>query len=172
MKFRILTNTEIDIAYDIVKQRFTYLEAKGINQYPFPFPARVNYIENHYQKENYGYFNNLQLLGIVTLSKRNKLSDWDSKDSNTTFLWVSALYTNPIYKNNNFGYEILCEVQKVAIANNIQTLLLDCYKDGNFLENYYSDYGFSKVSEKMFKYPGRQFTACLMKLDIEGYGKR
>lgn len=38
---------------------------------------------------------------------------------------------------------------------------LDCNIDGNFLENYYREYGFKKIKEQFFEYPQIEFNAAL-----------
>ena len=80
-------------------------------------------------------------------------------------MWISSLYINPEYKNSNWGYTLLDFTIEHISLQKVKNIYLDCNIDGNFLENYYIRYGFTKLSEKYFKFPKIQFNASLMILN-------
>jgi len=163
MEFRLVQEEEIDKAYSIIEDRYQFLKQKGIDQYPCPYPLKDTFSSNVCNGKVYAIIDLNYILSIVTLQKMNSQSDWNYS-SNQPFYWITAFFTNISFKGRDLGALTLNEVCSLAQKMEIPNLLLDCYKDGNFLEDYYLKYGFRKIDEKLFKYPGRQFWACLMKL--------
>lgn len=167
MILRVIKSTEIELAYKIIENRFQFLQRKNIDQYPYPFPPKEVYREKCKYNNNYGFFDNDTLLGIVTLTINEKKDGWGLNHSDKDYLWLSHLYTDIKFSGNNYSYKILDYIQNIALEQNINYLLLDCYKDGNFLEKFYTIYGFKKIDEKEFIFPGRKFNGCLMELSIK-----
>ena len=161
MTFRQLYNDEVDQAYTIIEKRFQFLKKKGIGQYPFPYPERSVYEQRQIEGLNYCLEEEGEILAIVTLEKNKTLYDWDAIVSED-FFWLSTLYTRVDKSGQGLGVKMLEAIKKYCSKNDMDTLLLDCYKDGNYLEDYYTQQGFFKVREKAFHYPGRVFNACLM----------
>ena len=161
MTFRKLETSEISAAYSIIEERFQFIKKKGINQYPFPFPERSVYEERQDKGMNYCLVENWEILAIATLEMNRSLDDWDMV-VDEDFFWLSTLNTRVDKSGQGLGLKMLDAIKEYSSENGVETILLDCYKDGDYLEGYYSRNGFQKIREKAFHYPGRIFNACLM----------
>jgi GNAT superfamily N-acetyltransferase len=89
------------------------------------------------------------LYSIATLEKNKKADGWDKRCEGDYF-WLSAFYTNPDYAGKRIGLRMLDEIRDYSHRQNISTVMLDCFKDGGFLEDYYLKYGFKKIDENVF----------------------
>lgn len=162
--FGPLERKHVEIAYSIIEQRFTYLQDKGIHQYARPYPPSSLFLENQALGINYALYNGDGIAGLVTISQIDQVPGWNATDTCKNSLWLTSLYSNPANRGKGAGYRILDEVCLLGERESKQAIYLDCYKDGGFLEQYYSRFGFSAIAEKFVEYPGHSFNACLMEL--------
>ena len=65
MIFKNIENKDIEIAYSIIEDRYYELVSKGINQYPYPFPKKNDYIEQQKKNLNFGLYDNNILIGLL-----------------------------------------------------------------------------------------------------------
>lgn len=161
--FRKLPHEFVNSGYSIIEERFDWLISKGIKQYPFPFPPKETYLHHQEKGLNFGLFYDEELRGIVTLTPNVTGEGWNPKISGD-HLWISALYTK--VGCSNIGKTILNGIEEFAGINNFKHLLLDCYLDGGFLQNFYKHNGFGIIEKKLFRYGEREFEAALMIKDI------
>lgn len=166
MKFRKLNKEELDIAYNIIENRYLFLKNKGIDQYPFPFPKKNIFQQNIDNKVVYCLADDNYIYSIITLELLNEIKYWDYHN-NESFIWITAFYSNMQFSGNNIGIKTLDEVRKMCSKQKISKMLLDCFTDFNFLEPYYFKYGFKKLNEKIFTYPGRSFNASFLEFNIK-----
>lgn len=164
IKLKKINQNEIELAYSIIKERYNYLINRGIHQYPFPYPPMKDYISMQKEGSCFGLYIKKDLAGIINLSINKKDTGWNINDVN--YVCISSLFVNCKYKNQNIGHKILDNIIEYMLGFNITKFYLDCNIDSNFLEKYYTKYGFTKLKDKHFKFNTFEFNASLMYLNM------
>ncbi len=160
-KFSQLKENDLNEAYSIIEERFSFLEGKGIHQYPFPYPTKEDFIKQQRDGINFCLKEDNSLFGIVTLTENVVRGEWNYRIFNRS-LRISAFYTNIKVRGGGFGKILIENIEKYALQNSFDQLLLDCYTETGFLEGYYEDIGFKTQEKMVLSYPPRTFECALM----------
>ena len=161
-----LKASDVNLAYAILSSRIAGLIARGIDQYPGPFPPRKTFLERQKRGHNFALYNHAKPVAIVTIQENYIPPEWSECADQQSHAWVSSLFVAPDHKYRRVGHLILDAIQAHLRQRGISRIYLDCYIDSGFLEGYYSACGYQTVAKKMFVYPDRKFSAALMKKDL------
>ena len=158
--FGQLRDQDVAAAYSIIQERYDFLVCKDIDQYPYPYPPLDIYRRDQELGRNYALYRHNRMLGIISVRENECTADWSGFAVPDVFLWITSLFTSIAERGNSHGYRMLDHVVILAQRRNFPWLLLDCYKDGNFLVSYYQRYGFESLGEKRSEFSKRSFVAC------------
>ncbi len=147
IKFRVLTQSDLVVAYNIVIQSVTRLIRKQLPAWLVPYALYEN---RHVCRENYGLFLNQQLVVVVTLSASYHPPDWTEYLPETDSIWLSSLCVADRYQGQGLGLYTLMQAEAFLRDQRQQAVWLDCYYRNGFLPNYYQAHGYTWVARKEF----------------------
>jgi hypothetical protein len=166
MIFELLTPENNVNAYSILSQRINSLINNGFKQYVQPYPDFNTYSQRTILKQNWILRYEGSICGIVSLIADGMDSGWKEYYSPSNYYWISSLFVSEAWKYKKIGKILIEECVNISKKHHKEELLLDCYTDSGFLEEYYLGNKFITIGKKLFIYPGREFNAALMKREI------
>jgi len=166
LRFTLVNEKNEKQAYQLLVDRTIQLINNGSKQYVKPYPSYDVYHERTLKNENWILSDDLEIFGIVTIVKNGIGAEWKDIYCKLDHFWIASLFVSAEKKHRNIGRLLIENCIKIAKVEKINELLLDCYIDSDFLENYYMKYGFVTLVKKLFVFPNRKFNAALMKLTL------
>ncbi len=161
MTLQKLNGDLLNQGWEIIEHRFYKLREKGIDQYPSLEYLRETFEKTIVEGTPFGLVVQSKLIGMFVLTSQKIDPRWEW-DTNTPFLWLSAFFTDPSVSGQEIGAKLLLEAKRYAVQNLYESIVLDCYCDGNFLESYYQNQGFKTIKTTRFTFRERSFTAALL----------
>jgi hypothetical protein len=166
--FRHLQDEDADKAYSIICSRVQYLLSRNIRQYTEPYPPKELFLERQKEGYNFGLYDGNELTVTVCVIPNYIPDGWKEYVPQTSFAWITSLFSSEKHKGKNLGYITMEEVENYLLSQKIYLLLLDCYvDDGEYLVSYYNKINYKEVVRKEICYPAHTFTAALMAKKLE-----
>ena len=144
-EFRKLNLDEPDKGYAVLIEAYEWLNARGSNQWPKPFPLE-KYRRWHEQGLNYGYFSDGVLSNVLSLVEEID-NRWHDYMPDACVMWIRAVAGSNQHRGRGYGkLAILAAAQKLVNEKQVP-IYLHCYKGDGFLPKYYASLGFEALSE-------------------------
>lgn len=129
---------DIDIVQSILDEAAAWLQQRGINQWPSPFPRRE--IEQRFTDGLiYLAFSGRQPIGTFTLFTSDP-ETWGDQPPDALYLHGLAL--RRAYSGNELGRKLLFHAEQIARAWSKRWLRLDCWAGNEALDQFYRAAGF------------------------------
>ena len=152
ISYRKARNSEINKAFEFLKNAALYLKSKGLSQWGYwldPPEEKIDWIIDGFNKDEFYFIlNDSYIIGMFRILDKDEIYWGDNTD---LAQYIHSLVISEEYKGFRIGENILKEVIEKSKRNGYDFFRLDCNASNLKLCKYYERIGFQKVGEiKMF----------------------
>ena len=149
LSFGKIQPDELNVVLDYLRSAAETLRKKGISQWTVwlnPQQANIEWVAKGINEGEYYLISNKKSpIGIVRLSETDEIY-WGKQDSNARY--IHSLVIDEQYSGLGLGKQVIEQLIRQAIADNIPFMRLDCISTNAALCNYYELQGFKQVGQK------------------------
>ena len=147
LNYRKAKMSEMDIAFDLLKEAAEWLNEKGIDYWQVwhdPTEEYKDWIKHGFEnREFYFVEKDKKIVGMFRLKFHDEMF-WGEKNDKAGY--IHSFTTKRSLKGHGIGTQILKDIEDKLKSKSKNILRLDCGADNKKLCNYYEDYGFSEAS--------------------------
>jgi ribosomal protein S18 acetylase RimI-like enzyme len=150
-QFRRLTDDEVARGYAVIVETVAWLLAKGIDQWQRPLPRAV-YDRRQGLGQNYGLFVGGQPAVVLSLLEDDPAWWTDFPRPGRAF-WLATLATANAFRGRELAGEALQAAMADLAGRGVAYLYLDCVHGNGYLEQFYANLGFARLTRQLKTYP-------------------
>jgi len=147
----LAAENDIDRLYSILEDCSAWLKSKGVQQWNPVYPKKL-FFKNVQCGEVFYFTTGDKLTGTATLYNEKPFYYPTDVWNDNLKVWYLCRFAVPRHlKNKQAGSEIIREIENKARESGIERIRLDVVKSNPFLESYYANLGFQRISEVVLK---------------------
>ena len=154
---------DIDRLYGIIEECSEWLQSKGVQQWNPVYPKKL-FFKDVERGAVFYFTDDNEIIGTATLFGEKPFYYPKEVWNDEAKVWYLCRFAVPrSLKDKKVGKKIIDEIENQAKQRGIEWIRMDVVKANPFLESYYSNLGYKRVSEVMLK----ETPSILMQKQIE-----